>query len=425
MFSLSNKQRITIQRSIKRINIWEGAVRSSKTWGSLVRWVQYLYNYKGKAELIIAAKTDRAILRNVIRPLQIILGSKHAKYYSGKGEAVIMGKRTFCIGANDERSEQKIRGLSSGGAYGDELTLWPESFFRMLMTRLSEEGAMFFGTTNPDTPYHYLKKDYIDNKELDLVSFHFKLQDNPFLSKTFIRNLEKEYRGLWRKRLIKGLWVVAEGSIYDCFDDDSPVHVRDVPPYTKPDYYLTGVDYGTSNPCTFLKIGVFQHGGQGYACIEDEYYYSSEETGRQKGDGQYVSDFKYFTKSYSSRNMFTVVDPSAASFIVALRQSGETNVIPADNTVLDGVRFCYNMFDEGRLMILKHCKHTREEVSSYSWNKRAQLLGIDEPLKVKDHTCDAFRYPLHTVFNTERYNTMMSMEKAMVGAKEVIAINKF
>jgi len=371
----------------------------------------------------MAGKTDRAILRNIIRPLQIIFGTKHIKYFSGKGEAVIMGKRIFCIGANDERAEQKVRGLSAGGAYGDEITLWPESFFRMLMTRLSEEGAMFFGTTNPDTPYHYLKKDYIDRKELDLISFHFELKDNPFLSKVYVANLEKEYRGLWRKRFIKGLWVVAEGSIYDCFDDDSPVHVRETPPYDNPDYYITGVDYGTSNPCAFLKIGIIHHNNQVYACIEDEYYYSSETEGRQKGDGQYVTDFKYFTKGYASRNMFTVVDPSAASFIVALQQSGETNVIPADNSVIDGIRYCYNMMDEGRLMILARCKHTREEVSGYTWNKRSQLLGVDEPLKVKDHCCDGFRYPLHTVFNTERYSTMINMEKAMAGSKVIMNKN--
>ena len=75
-------------------------------------------------------------------------------------------------GANDARSEGKIRGITLGGAYCDELTLFPKDFFTMLLSRLSAPGAKLFATTNPDVPTHWLKKEYHDNKKLvdDLLS---------------------------------------------------------------------------------------------------------------------------------------------------------------------------------------------------------------------------------------------------------------
>ena len=62
------------------------------------------------------------------------------------------------IGAKDEGSERYIRGLTVGVALCDEVSLMPQSFFQMLLSRMSPEGARLYGTTNPDSPYHWLEK---------------------------------------------------------------------------------------------------------------------------------------------------------------------------------------------------------------------------------------------------------------------------
>ena len=121
----------------------------------------------------------------------------------------------------DERSEQKIRGGTFSRIYGDELTLWPASFFRMALTRMSTEGAKLGGTTNPDAPRHWLKAEFMDREdELDLRSFHFTFADNPSLGPTYLDRMEKEFTGIWYKRFVKGLWVIAEGAIWDAYDSE-------------------------------------------------------------------------------------------------------------------------------------------------------------------------------------------------------------
>jgi len=82
-------------------------------------------------------------------------------YRQGQGEATLYGRRIYVAGANDERSEGRIRGMTLAGVYGDELTLWPESFFKQCLARMSVEDAKLFGTTNPDSPYHWLKTEYL------------------------------------------------------------------------------------------------------------------------------------------------------------------------------------------------------------------------------------------------------------------------
>ena len=114
------------------------------------------------------------------------------------------------VGANDERSQDKIRGMTCAGAYCDEISLYPESFFKMLLSRLSVRGSKVFATTNPDSPYHWLKVDYLDNKELDIKIFHFTLDDNPNLDPEYVKQISKEYTGLWYKRFILGLSLLKQ-----------------------------------------------------------------------------------------------------------------------------------------------------------------------------------------------------------------------
>jgi PBSX family phage terminase large subunit len=394
----SEKSRESIIASTARINIWDGAVRSGKTISSILRWLEYVQDCPDENKLLMVGKTERTLRRNVLDVIQDMVDTE-GKYNRGLGLFHLFGKQIEIIGANDERAENKIRGVTLAGAYGDEISLWPENFFRMLLSRLSVEGAKFFGTTNPDSPYHWLKTGFLDEHELNLKRFHFTLQDNPNLPLSFIRELEKEYTGLWHKRFIRGLWVLAEGSIYDMWNEES--HIVDVKKMlgTKNkvqfDKYIVSIDYGTNNPCTFGLYG-FDHKLPVY--LQREYYYDSKTAGRQKTDSEYADDFDDFVGDVKPLAIYC--DPSAASFIAELRRRGY-RLTPAKNDVVDGIRFVGNMLRNGEYLVDKSCKHTIQEFSSYIWDEKAQKRGEDKPLKEHDHTMDRDRYGLFTHFYRE------------------------
>jgi len=383
------KQVGSVKESNSRINIWDGAVRSGKTVASYHRWARYVFAYEDAAPLIMAGKTNRTLERNIIQPMIRDTGDPGAKYFKGSQIFELYGRKIECVGANDERAEEKIRGLTAGGAYGDEVTLWPQSFFKMLMSRLSVPGSKFFGTTNPDGPYHWLLTDYLERTGLDLRRFRFTLDDNAQnLDPAYLAAIKKEYTGLWYKRFILGMWCQAEGVVYDAFDEEK--HVAEAKEPGR--FRFAAIDYGTTNPCVF---GMFAHNGKLPANLIREYYHDSKKTGRQKTDAEYADDFKAFCGRDKPSQVY--VDPSAASFIAELRKRG-VNVVHAKNDVLDGIRFVSGCLTSGSFTVSPECKETIREFQAYVWDEKAQAKGEDKPIKRDDHCMDMIRYGLFSHF---------------------------
>lgn len=397
------KQARSINESRKhRLNLWEGSVRSGKTVASILAWLYFMATGP-EGELMMVGRTERTLKRNVLDPIYEYLGAADCRVVQGIGEAWIMGRRVYLAGANDARSEMKIRGVTLAGAYCDEVTTYPESFWTMLLSRLSLPGAKLFGTTNPDSPYHWLKTDYLDRRndaDMDMGVWHFTIDDNPYLDPDYVRAIKAEYTGLWYQRYIQGLWVLAEGAVYDMWRED--VHVWDAPPVVAREYYVA-VDYGTANPTAFLLFGV--SGDQCWA--EREYFYDSSRTGRQKSDSEFLLDMTAFLGGIKPRSIF--VDPSAASFKRELRRNGFGMVQDADNDVLTGIRTQATMLAEGRYHVLRCCKETIKEYGGYVWDAKAQEKGQDRPMKQSDHTKDAERYFLQTVFGRGKVRAVKSL----------------
>lgn len=396
---MSDTQINSLTDSIARINIWHGSVRSSKTIMSIIRWLEYVPTAP-KGKLLMIGKTERTLKRNILDVIEDMVGAKNYHFSSGKGEVKIFGRTIDIVGANDERSENKIRGTTLAGAYGDELTLWPESFFKMLMTRLSIRDSKFFGTTNPDSPYHWLKVDYLNREEeLNMRSFHFTLHDNPALDPEYVKSLELEYSGLWYKRFILGLWVMAEGVVYDMFNNERHVVSEEQLPVNvlEFDRYYVPVDYGTANPTTFLLIGErMMPDGERHSYVLKEYYYDGRKEQVQKTNSQYADDMVEFIGNIPIQTIY--VDPSAKSFILELKNNEKilTSVTEAMNDVVDGIREVGKKLQKETLFVMNTCVNLLREFNAYVWDAKSQKKGEDKPIKENDHCLDGLRYYVFT-----------------------------
>jgi len=389
---LSDKQIQAYQESNSRINIFEGSVRAGKSFIALVRWLEFIRSGP-KGPLMCVGRTDATIKRNIVDPLYDLIGPTAIRYYPGKRELVVYGRPIILVGANDDRAEAKIRGSEIVGALIDEISIIPENFAKMLLSRLSIRGAKLFATTNPDSPYHWVKTDFIDRQnEIDCSVFSFRLDDNPSLDEGFKEALKKEYSGLWYKRFIEGQWVIAEGAVYDFFDEN--IHVIKNPPYN-PREYIVGVDYGTTNATVFLLFG-YNPNAYPNIWLQEEYYYDSKEHSRQKSDYEYAEDFKKFIDGKHVSAIY--IDPSAASFKQELYRNGVHNILDAENDVLSGIRFQANLLMSGTYKICSNCTRSIREYGSYVWDAKATRAGKDAPVKRSDHCSDAQRYALFSHF---------------------------
>lgn len=383
------------------INILEGAVRASKTWTMIPKLIYALIPYHVPGDRIIFGVSKETIYKNVLNELFNFVGTKNYSFNRQNGDLWLFGQQWSVVGAKDEGSEKYIRGRTVGIAYGDELVLIPKTFFEMMLTRMSPDGARLYGTTNPASPYHYLYTDYITDKEKienGLVwSKKWMMEDNLSLSPAKIQQYKTLYKGVFKRLYIDGDWVLAEGSIYkDCFDDEN-LYDDDSRP---PNLNLQGgyveqfvpIDYGTGNPTVFLHI---IDDGKTY-WVDREYYWDSRaEASHQKTDGQYVKDLKEFLATYAPAAQ-CIIDPSAASMKAEMVMQGVW-MRNAKNEVLDGIRTTSTLLGRKQIKIHKRCEILRKELANYAWDKNAALKGEDAPLKQNDHAPDALRYFAHTV----------------------------
>lgn len=383
-----------------RINILEGSVRSSKTVTMIPKWLSYIM--EGPEGLLLMAGVSKdTIYDNVLRDLFDTIGPSAYTYNRQSGDLKILGRDLKVIGGKDEGSEKYLRGKTLAGAYVDEATLIPENFFKQLLNRLSVQNAKLYITTNPDTPSHYLYKDYISDKnqiEQGMVEvIHFTLDDNPNLDeeyKTFIRNA---YSGLFYKRFILGQWVMADGAVFDMWDDANIYDELPVPQgvFEQASRDIS-IDYGTTNPMVFLDI---RDTGR-EVLIHKEYYYDARAAGRQKTDYEYADDFDAFTGG-PEHVRFVIIDPSAASFRAELKNRGY-RVKEADNEVIDGIRLMSTLIARRLLKVSIKCENTIREINSYFWDTKKSDRGQEQPIKREDHTVDSARYYIKTQYKPTR-----------------------
>lgn len=407
---LSPKQIRSIVEALKteQIALWSGAVRSGKTIASLLAFLIAVSVAPDVGMIVICGKTKETIERNLIEPLQSaeLFGvlAKQVHHTRGAGVATILGRTVHIIGANDVQSESKIRGATIALAYADEATLLPRGFWMMLLSRLSVRGAKLFATTNPDGPAHWLRKDFVLRAaDVGLQSWHFNLDDNPSLDPAYVARLKRQYVGLWYRRFILGEWCLAEGAVYDMWDPDRHV-VKALPVIDR--WISLGIDYGTTNPFAALILGLGhpEQDGARRLYLTHEWRWDSKIRRRSLTDVEYSEKLRgwlgelphpHAPKVKGIWPEWTVVDPSAASFVQQLHRDRLTPTL-ARNEVLDGIRTVSSLLAQDLLRVHESCDGWISEVGGYSWDPDKAEKGEDVPIKAADHSLDGGRYGIHT-----------------------------
>lgn len=403
---LSPRQTESLATCDGRVNLWEGAVRSGKTFVSILAFLMAVALSRGGGEIVITGKNRDSIFRNFFRVVEEAAGLRalrdHVKYRQGAPTATIFGRTVHVIGANDAKAEAVIRGMTVLLAYADELTVLPIEFFKQLLARMSPPEARLFATTNPDSSRHWLKVDYLD--KLDVLPgwrrFKFTMDDNPSLTETYKASIRAEYSGLWYKRFIQGLWVAAEGAVFDAFDTDRLTIPWSALP-APVELVAAGIDYGTTNPTVAVRLGVFDLPEHGRVLVAvDEWMHKTGKTERAATDVELSTGVRaHLSKPTTTAGhvapTLVAVDPAAASFRAQLR-TDQVPTVAGNNSVTDGIKRINGLFGQHKLFITDRCPTLLDELASYSWDAKASAKGIDQPIKQDDHAVDALRYAVMT-----------------------------
>lgn len=396
--------------------IADGSIRAGKTVAMAVSFAIWAMENFETQNFAMCGKTVGSFRRNVwkwLKPVLLIRGYKIEE--SRTDNLIIIARGTkinyfYIFGGKDEGSQDLIQGITLAGVFFDEVALMPESFVNQATGRCSVTGAKLWFNCNPDSPIHWFLTNWIEQKEKKkLLHLHFLMDDNPSLSEEVRERYRTMYSGVFFKRFILGLWVMAQGAIYrDAWSDDllfGDEKLEEIRRNMGAYQRYISIDYGTVNPMVYLDI--FDDGEDVW--VTTEYYWDSRVEGREKDNSTYADDLIKFVESEPQWPSAVIIDPSAASFKVELRNRGlrskETvETINAANEVMEGIRKVNTLFTRRKAHFHeKRCPKCISEHQSYVWDDKAlQEKGKEQPIKVADHTCDAFRYFVSTVIRPRR-----------------------
>ena len=389
--------------------ICDGAVRSGKTLSMGMGFFLWAMRRFSGEQFALCGKTIVSLRRNVLHeilPKVTALGF-HCEEKRSENLVIVRSggreNRFYLFGGYDEGSAALIQGVTLAGVLFDEAALMPRSFVEQASARCSVSGSKLWFNCNPEGPMHWFYREWILRaEERGALYLHFTMDDNPSLSPRIRARYEKAYSGTFYRRFILGEWTAAKGLIYDFFAPQE--YCARVP--EKPwERVRISIDYGTVNPASFglwaLKDGVWYRAR--------EYYFDSRREGQQKTDAEYVADLKKFAAGETVEKV--IVDPSAASFIEALRREGFP-VSKADNDVADGIRVTANLLKQRKIVICEGCESCLAEIAAYCWEDSG--TGRDRPKKERDHAMDEMRYFAVSIAKKERGGgiAMRAVERA-------------
>ena len=272
-----------------------------------------------------------------------------------------------------------IRGMTAFGAYINEASLANETVFKEIISRCSGNGARIVFDTNPDNPEHWLKKEYIDNKSENIISYHFELDDNTFLSERYIKNIkESTPSGMFYDRDIKGLWVTGEGVVYSDFDGNKHF-ISDISEIEF-ETYIAGVDWGYSHFGSIVVFGIDKLNN----------WYLLEEHAKQFKEIDYWADVALDIKArYGNINFYC--DSARPEHVERFRRE-RIRAINADKSVLSGIEEVARLIKLGRFFVVSDkVKVFKKEIYNYVWDEKT-----GNPVKENDDVMDSMRYAIYS-----------------------------
>jgi phage terminase large subunit len=331
-------------------------------------------------------------------------GQRAAAYQYRNGSEIV-------VGGMDKST--KIMSSEYDVAYVQEAIELTVNDWEAITTRLRNGRLPYqqiIADTNPDVPTHWLKVRCDEGATSMLESRH---EDNPVLFGDDGRPTERgaDYlskldalTGVRFQRLRNGLWVAAEGMIYE--EWDPAIHVVDRFPIPRSWTRWWAVDFGYTNP---QVIQMWAEDPDGRLYLYREIYYTRRTVDQHARQAlSLVTDKDGNWTEPRPRGI--ICDHDAEGRAVLERELG-MGTIAATKTVTDGIQaFQARLRPAGdgkpRLFVLrdsvverdpelvdsKKPACTAEEIPGYVWAIKPGGELKEEPAKENDHGADAARY---------------------------------
>jgi predicted phage terminase large subunit-like protein len=151
--------------------------------------------------------------------------------------------------------EDAFRSEEFDWAWVDEAIQCDENAFKFIPTRLNRNRdnphqlGLFYVTTTPDEPSHWLKK-YLDDHNFDCTQM--QTRHNTHLTEQYLGMMENNFTGAFASRYLRGEWVTVSNAMFD-YSHLQYISSRELP---KMMHYVAACDPATSKTGDYFVIVV-------------------------------------------------------------------------------------------------------------------------------------------------------------------------
>jgi len=366
-----------------------GGSRSGKTAVLVMAIVFRALRYAGSRHLICRyrAKDARSsVLRETLFPwLDNTVGKGRYKYLAHESVVTLRnGSEIWIGGLGDREQADKILGHEYNTIYFNEISQLSyaaiTTAYSRLAMRITGCRNLFFYDCNPTSPLHWaykifaLKRTFLSGEPLEKPELYQSMLLNPNdnrdnLPCDYISDILDVLPEKQRARFRDGLWVKAEGVIYDRFDESMIVKTSSLP--ERFDRYAAGQDFGMN--ITFVKIAWL---GEAVYVIGE---YGAFNMTTQSFNGELQA--RGLLDCCNEAGMPVYCDPAGGERIQEI-----TGGVKANNSVESGIDYINAKIERGQFFVCERCSGVLSEIWDYCRDEAGKIV------KANDHYLDALRY---------------------------------
>ena len=385
------RQALALLKSGAKHVLLFGGSRSGKTTILVIVIMYRAVRYAGSRHLICRLRTKDAkssVLHETLLPwLSKILGKNRFKLMVHDNYVRLWnGSEIWIGGLGDREQVDKILGHEYNTIYFNEVSQISYAAVNVAYSRLAMnvQGCrnLFLYDCNPASPMHWAYKVFIRKIEARTdeplmkpslyVSMMLNPQDNAEnLAEDYIGDILDTMPEKQRARFRDGLWVKADGVVYEKFDEDMILAPGEMP--ERFDFVCAGQDFGLN--CTNVKVGWI---GETVYVIADHGAYNMP----TRTFNEELIERGWYRNDDGSANVFpTYCDPAGGERIQEI-----TGGVKANNSVEPGIDYICALMERKQFFVCRSATGVLQEIADYARDEMNRIV------KVNDHYMDAMRY---------------------------------
>jgi hypothetical protein len=385
--AIQRKALALLKSGAKHILLFGGS-RSGKTTVLVMAIIYRALKFAGSRHLICRyrAKDARSsVMRETLLPwLDNTVGKNGYTYLAHESMITLFnGSEIWIGGLGDREQADKILGHEYNTIYFNEISQLSyaavTTAYSRLAMRITGCKNLFYYDCNPGSPLHWaykifvMKRQFLTGEVLEKAELYQSMLLNPEdnrdnLPEDYINDILDVLPEKQKARFGDGLWVKAEGVIYDRFDETMIVKASELPEQF--DRLAAGQDFGLN--ITFVKIG----------WLGDVIYVIGDY-------GAFNMTTQSFNEELQARSLFegemfpVYCDPAGGERIQEI-----TGGTKANNSVDSGIDFISAKIERRQFFVCEKCTGVLSEIWDYCRDEAGQIV------KVNDHFLDALRYAI-------------------------------